>query len=445
MQGKVKSLTIGGVKVWSEVEETPFDDSLILGRWTFNAAPTFSLVNAKTYNITFISNGETYDNIVFDWIDADSQEIKYGKDLGYLIVYSPDIYASSDGWINEYAKLIEITSVASLTKAQKQDLYGLLLTIAVKEQEEQEDELQGLWLMGIGVYGTELLVRNSYVFFQVDFQSEGQNFTSIKFELDESIDGGGQSYNIYYGNTKVGYYGSVKGSLYYYNNSSYRYIKITSAVKSSTNAGGYDLIEYLKLCLYATKIQEPLKGTWLWDDEIAVQIYKDMSINVQFMSNGTTYSSITTKYNYGTYRYNYLYYDDVIVTEWYKEQGDIEWVNDNYGTLTILDGITDIENGYDLLQLLQAYATKQETAPEYTFTYNSTKYTYRQGMTWEEYVESDYNSSGKFFGASSIGISTSNGTNYELVYNGTQVKGTDYVQSKTYSRGNEMESGPSPE
>lgn len=129
----------------------------------------------------------------------------------------------------------------------------------------------------------------------------------------------------------------------------------------------------------------------------------DTSYVFNFMSNGVKYSGLSAVWNINSNNEivvaDSMYYGSTLVI------ANGEWENQKYRTITILGSIVDYESLtqiFELAEILKANATKQKTAPEYQFTVQSkdgtqtATYTFRQGMTWEDFVNSEYNVNGYF-------------------------------------------------
>ena len=58
----------------------------------------------------------------------------------------------------------------------------------------------------------------------------------------------------------------------------------------------------------------------------------------------------------GNTDYYEIYYDTVQVGDWNSNLTELDFNNESYYTIDIHDKITDVVNGYELLQFLQATA-----------------------------------------------------------------------------------------
>ena len=102
--------------------------------------------------------------------------------------------------------------------------------------------------------------------------------------------------------------------------------------------------------------------------------------NVNFVSNGVSFSSIEVARTGAT-----LHYDDVEVARMGSDSNI--WANENYRTITF-DGTREGSKGF--YWWLVTNAVKQEIA----FTIDDTTYYAKEGMTWSEWVDSEYNTIG---------------------------------------------------
>ena len=197
-------------------------------------------------------------------------------------------------------------------------------------------------------------------------------------------------------------------------------IQVTSKKQSLTLAeqtaatGKSDTVEVTLRCTPTTKIdskkfeilsvnmekyievEDDLKGTWVLNSTIDVT--NTFSYNVAFMSNNKVYSSFESGGHYhpaftGTQETEYeLLYDEE--TAYSTDIGD-GWMNTEYKTITITSKLSEVTNGEALLAWLQANAKKQggvnSTPTLISFTIGGTPYQAEEGMTWREWVDSEYN------------------------------------------------------
>lgn len=172
--------------------------------------------------------------------------------------------------------------------------------------------------------------------------------------------------------------------------------------------------------------EDELAGTWIWNEEVAVS---GDSWNVNFTCNGVNYTSINSKMYSGMYAY---YYDDTLAYD--ADNG--AWKNTAYRTIIITSKLSEVENGDTLLAELLEYATKQGATSLISFTIAGTSYQAEDGMTWGEWVESEYNTDGFVFYAGSLCTSS---LNYFVENSGgssaTITEGTNYSMSP-YGGGN---------
>lgn len=111
----------------------------------------------------------------------------------------------------------------------------------------------------------------------------------------------------------------------------------------------------------------------------------------------------------------------------FNDYSDIWLDGEEYRTITFDGPVTDAS----LLAWLQANATKQGGATLINFTINGTSYQAEQGMTWQQWVDSSYNTGG----FTVLGTAIRNGTDYlytssnmQLVYTSdTVISGGAYT------------------
>ena len=116
-----------------------------------------------------------------------------------------------------------------------------------------------------------------------------------------------------------------------------------------------------------------------------------INASVSFTSNGQTYSLLKSQKSSGGRAWYKIYYDSTEVYSFAVGSGD--WTNEAYRTLTFAIPPTG-----DLLTWLQANGTKQGGVTLINFTIDGTTYQAEEGMTWEQWCNSSYNTSnGRYF------------------------------------------------
>ena len=137
---------------------------------------------------------------------------------------------------------------------------------------------------------------------------------------------------------------------------------------------------YEKDALYLLEQEETdeLAGTWVFKDSLNGSI--DSTVNF------TSDNSHWTRMSYdGTF----LYYYNATNPYGFPVYEEF-WRSDK--TINITSKLAEVTNGDTLLTWLKNNATKQEeTESLISFTLGGTSYQAEQGMTWAEWVESDYN------------------------------------------------------
>lgn len=133
--------------------------------------------------------------------------------------------------------------------------------------------------------------------------------------------------------------------------------------------------------------QEPSSGeTWVLNETIPITSQGSGGYNANFVSNGTTYTYINFDGKPNGIRYSNST-DEILAYSWV----DNAWTNQVYRTLTFATPPTG-----DLLAWLQANGTKQGGATLINFTINGTAYQAEEGMTWEQWCNSSYNTDGYY-------------------------------------------------
>lgn len=90
------------------------------------------------------------------------------------------------------------------------------------------------------------------------------------------------------------------------------------------------------------------------------------------------------------------------------------WQDESYKTITITSKLSEVTNGDTLLAWLQSNATKQgaSTPTLISFSIDGTSYQAEEGMTWEQWVASSYNTGGFYVTAGNTRVIFSNGADY---------------------------------
>lgn len=147
---------------------------------------------------------------------------------------------------------------------------------------------------------------------------------------------------------------------------------------------------------------DKLAGTWVFDDYISF-LADGLHFGVNFTSNGNTYTLMSHSEDSGAKGMVALYYGS---TEVFNPDMGGKWLSVSYKTINITSSLFEVtmngelyddesvNYGYKLLDWLKANATKQGATSLITFTIGGTSYQAEEGMTWGEWVESDYNTNG---------------------------------------------------
>lgn len=202
---------------------------------------------------------------------------------------------------------------------------------------------------------------------------------------------------------------------------------ILGSGKTNTDSGGSD-----------TEKTYTVSGTWVFNESIKDITFVEQYVN--FTSNGQSFTYIhradSGDYNPKlrvSYSMGYIYYNTSRV---YNGIDANTWFDQAYRTITFDGTQTVIKEFYEWFT---ANAVRQET----TFTIDGTSYRALSGMTWQEWVESEYNTGGFYVGfASGFGNVILNGEKgvddagkegYKVVReNGNLVYKTHYIKSVDY-------------
>lgn len=173
--------------------------------------------------------------------------------------------------------------------------------------------------------------------------------------------------------------------------------------------------------------QEPSTGeTWVLNEN-AYNVMNNFTYTADFVCDGTNYTTIVNSNNPMT---GGLFYD---TTQVVHPDNASQFVNEKYRTITFATPPTG-----DLLAWLQANGTKQGGAVTLiNFTINGTAYQAEEGMTWQQWVNSSYNTYGCTIEGSSVKGKGNNGSPTYIYINQnlnlTLVSSTDsIIKNATY-------------
>lgn len=124
-----------------------------------------------------------------------------------------------------------------------------------------------------------------------------------------------------------------------------------------------------------------ISGSWKFEGDYNPVLDSPNSVkfNVNFISNGSSFSSMTVGAGEA-------FYGDTLVCEYYH--GENVWTNEAYRTITF-NGVQNVSK--EFYNWLLRNAVKNGNI---AFTINDSKNQAVKGMTWGEWVESEYNISG---------------------------------------------------
>lgn len=178
---------------------------------------------------------------------------------------------------------------------------------------------------------------------------------------------------------------------------------------------------------YVEESEDELAGTWVFDDYPSFTV-AGLSYSVDFTSNRNTYNVLRHDEDSGGLGMVALYYGS---TEVFNPDMGGEWINEAYKTINITSKLSEVTNGSTLLTWLKANATKQGAASLISFTIAGTSYQAEEGMTWGEWVASDYNTD-RYAEHPNLGMGTEDSkvpakNQYCITYNSTVVQFRDLI------------------
>lgn len=161
---------------------------------------------------------------------------------------------------------------------------------------------------------------------------------------------------------------------------------------------------FRKLTTEQPVVEDELQGTWVLNDTLDIEDWTEEIYVVNFVSNSTNYGKLWVGF-YSDAEVDYVRYSvaDASFGQSVEVYEDTSWNNNAYKTINITSKLSEVENGEALLTWLKANATKQTTTQTLiTFTIGSTTYQAEDGMTWAEWVNSEYNTGGYHMEGNSI-------------------------------------------
>lgn len=292
---------------------------------------------------------------------------------------------------------------------------------------EEEDELAGTW-----VFNDTLILPYDQVLYYVNFVNGETSYTTMG-ERDPEDPAPDDMW--FYGTTVV--YNDLADPTW--KGEAYRTITITSNLSEVTN--GSTLLTWLKA--NATKQEEnqtdSIVGTWVFNDNLydvgSTSLTWKGLVQVPFSSG--SYSSLSgMQIGNGTLSYlisGYNYVNNGASV--YSGLNGGSWNTSVYKTITILSDevVTDTtEWSVDEFKAwLKANATKQGTATLISFTIDGTSYQAEDGMTWEQWIASEYNTD-RYAAHPNLGTGTEDSkvpakNQYCITYNSSVVSFGDLI------------------
>lgn len=168
-----------------------------------------------------------------------------------------------------------------------------------------------------------------------------------------------------------------------------------------------------------------VSGVWEFNDRLILNGYEDFYVN--FTSNGVTYSRIWFELEQ-----NMLLYDSLVV---YNNSSDDRlngFLSNAYKTVDF--GSTPQEVSQEFYEWFTANATRKVIS----FTIDGTSYQAYEGMTWEDWVNSSFNTDGYNLGVSVVMFRGGGIVEYS---NGDSVRPTDIITATNYILGSHSGGG----
>lgn len=172
------------------------------------------------------------------------------------------------------------------------------------------------------------------------------------------------------------------------------------------------------------EVTDELAGTWVLNDVLDIEDFSENTYDVSFVSNSIEYGKLWIGFYFDA-ELDYLLYSSANASwgDGVEVYRDTSWLNNSYKTITITSKLSEVTNGSTLLAWLKANATKQGSKPLISFTIGGKTYQAESGMTWGEWVASDYNTS--TYALSGSIVYDGHGSWVQL--NGQSCSGTDFI------------------
>jgi hypothetical protein len=161
-----------------------------------------------------------------------------------------------------------------------------------------------------------------------------------------------------------------------------------------------------------------VSGVWVFFDYIYLDWggIREREATVTFTSNGVSFTKMTAKMGNG------LYYEDSLI---FNPAKDV-WTNNAYKTVDF--GLEEQSVSEEFYTWLTANASRKQIS----FTIDGTSYQAYDGMTWEEWVNSSFNTDGYNLGFSVVMFRGGGIVEYS---NGDTVRPTDIIMATNYILG----------
>jgi hypothetical protein len=318
----------------------------INGVYMINDMNSYELSDGEISDISFTSNGETFSRIRIEHTEDDAIGNQY-----YLYYDDKNVATQMQGFIG-----FEFTN-----KAYKNIIFGTI------PQELSDSEYRwftsitekAVSLSGIYQFNENISVFDNYNGYAVSFTSNGTSFSKMRGNT-----------TLYYDDTSAYCFhmDSEGNESYEWDNYTYRTVDF-GTTEQYVQKSFYDwLIDN------ATKQVELSSRTWVLNDGFNAEI----DYPITFESNSETFERITCDYSYEMDEYN-LSYDSTEVFN----AASRNWDNEAFKTIRFPYSQIVPKTFYDWL-------TNNGSKKIIEFSVDTHTYQAEDGMTWEEWYNSDY-------------------------------------------------------
>lgn len=351
------------------------------GTWYFNERVDRSPIFRE--HIVFTSNG-----VEFSQLDND--------DIAGILYDDTTVYdrtiIPNEGWTNEAYRTITFEGTQTVSK----EFYEWLTANAVTPY-----KVSGTWY-----FNEKINLERHNMQVNVQFISNGNLYKSL------TIGGDSTHGYMYYGDTFVSSHTDSYISNTWEDNA---YRTITFDGVQTVSKKFYEFLAF--------NAMRPVYGTWKFKEEIPNISYNPFEINARFKSGGKQWRLM---YVYDTADGDIYYSEDNIenhATPDIRVADGGTWRKAEYQSITF-DYTCYMEQGMYELFILDAV---------FAFTIDGTTYYAEEGMTWGEWVESEYNIDEYWVNIETISAKSSVHSNaHSVLYNDVPVNRNDVIRPLEY-------------